>query len=130
MLVGILLEGADVCLACLERAAGILDSIVEVHGHDVVHRNHGRGPAAGLDAAVKPVDVTVGTMCGGDLLCDAQSSCVHSVWAQEHVLVAPGLPQDESVMRMSPLALPSDLEPEEFEPEDVLLLLSVVSAVG
>ena len=50
--------------------------------------------------------------------------------SRNDVLVAPGLPQEESVMRMSPLMLPRDLPPPPEEGADLLLSCSSTSAVG
>ena len=73
MLPCVLLEGVDVRRAGLEGAVPLLNSLVEVHGHDVVHGDHGRPPAIAIDTAVEPVDVTIRPVGSGDILCDARS---------------------------------------------------------
>lgn len=73
MLVGVLLDEADVRLARLEGAVAVLEGLVEVDCDDIIDGDHGGLPATILHTAVEPVDVAVRTVRTGDVRCKIRS---------------------------------------------------------
>lgn len=60
-LIAVLLENGDERLAGLVWTAWILQSLIQVHGLDVLDADKLRVPSARFHSAVEPIDMSIGT---------------------------------------------------------------------